>query len=704
MGTATMLESLEEIDWGNLHHAYGPASDVPDLLRALASPRRKERSRAIYDLYGNIWHQGTVYEATAYAVPFLIELLREPAVQDKAAILGLLQAVARGTSYLEVHQDLEWYRQERKTAPFQEQLREEVAWVRKAGEAVSAGAPVYKELLAAPSLKLRIWSAYVLSTCTGRCQEVASALRGRLRRERHPLARASLVWAWISLCRDARRQGLAGPPSDTGVRKALRALVRSRREKAAVRLLAGLGLMQFLPERDYPGIARFLAAALARCPRGLARLPWVEGEPMYFIYLVLAHQRGLVLGLFSSIVETPEHPFREDTVCNLEEIILAQPRARSVLALLLGKLLDSANGKVRQNAARLLGQMGRSGQLAREELAKALGDSDPEVGRHAAVALSKMGDTRAVPFLKECLARGDTHRQVMEAIKRLGPAAADTLPLLRQVLLQETGNTRVLAAHALALLGEEGQGAVLEVADVLSDPSTGAGAGWALMQWGPLACEAVPRIVDFLQDQGAESPAGLNAVKALGSMGLHARPALGVLERLLLNPSREIRVAAATALWNDTPRAAHAVPVLVEVLQETRGNPRASHACVSALAALEVIGPAGRSAASLARELLDDPDQWTRVRAARALWRMGEPLEVFLPVLIEELRCRPVGLLAAECLAEVGPPAAAVPRLQAILAAEGSVSEGGLADEMVEREEEFLQAVSAALRSIQGAG
>ncbi len=65
-----MLEGLEGIDWGSLHHAYGAASDVPGLLRALASPRRKKRSRAIYDLYGNIWHQGTVYEATAYAVPW----------------------------------------------------------------------------------------------------------------------------------------------------------------------------------------------------------------------------------------------------------------------------------------------------------------------------------------------------------------------------------------------------------------------------------------------------------------------------------------------------------------------------------------------------------------------------------------------------------------------------------------------------------
>jgi HEAT repeat protein len=697
-----MLEGLEEIDWGNLHHAYGSASDVPDLLRALTSPDREERSLAISDLYGNIWHQGTVYEATAYAVPFLIELLREPAVQDKAEILGLLQAISRGSSYLEAHQDMEWYRHERRTDAFQEQLREELVWVRNAAEAVCAGVPVYRALLAAQSLKLRVWSAYVLANCTGRFPAVARALRARLRRERHPLARASLVWAWVSLCREARIRSLAGPPSDAGARTALRALVHSRREKAIVRFLAGLGLMQFLPEKDFPGFGRFFAAALARCPRGLARLPWAEGEPMRFVYQVLAHQRTLVFGLFASVVQAPEHPHREAATYYLEDIILEQPRARPAVARLLGKLLDSATGKVRQYAARLLGQMGRSGVLARDDLAKALGDADEYVARYAAVALSKMGDVRAVLFLRERLARGDIHNQVMDAVKRLGQAAKDTIPLLRTLLQQSTGNTRVLAAHALALMGEESVDAVQEVADVLSDPSAGAGAGWALMQWGPLARAAIPRIMDFLDGGEGEPLARLNAVKALGSMGLHARPARGLLEQFLHDPAPEIRVAAAAALWNVAPRAAHVVPVVVEVVRESRGNTRANHTCASALEVLEAIGSEARSAAPLVRELLDDPYQWTRVHAVRALWRMGEPLEVFLPVLIDELGCRPVGLLAAECLREIGPPAAAAtPRLRELLSAEGGVSTGGAADEIVEREEEFLRAVSAALQSIE---
>jgi hypothetical protein len=183
-----MLEGLDEIDWGQLDHAYGAATNVPNCLRALASPRRNVRARALEVLHGNIWHQGTVYPATAYAVPFLVEFLREPTVQDRDQILSLLHVISQGNSYLEVHQKLDFYRQERRTAAFQEQLRDEVGWARKARAAVSAGVPVYRELLEAPSLKLRVWSAYLLANCTDRFPEVAAVLRGRLRREPHPLA------------------------------------------------------------------------------------------------------------------------------------------------------------------------------------------------------------------------------------------------------------------------------------------------------------------------------------------------------------------------------------------------------------------------------------------------------------------------------------------------------------------------------------
>ena len=52
-------------------------------LRQLASDTEQIRKQAIWHLTGSICHQGWICPATAYAVPFLIELLQEPAVQGK---------------------------------------------------------------------------------------------------------------------------------------------------------------------------------------------------------------------------------------------------------------------------------------------------------------------------------------------------------------------------------------------------------------------------------------------------------------------------------------------------------------------------------------------------------------------------------------------------------------------------------------------
>src|SRR5688500_6475339 len=98
-----MLDGLDTTDWASLTHAYGPATDVPDLLRALLSPDPEEREEAVYELFGNIWHQGTVYPASAAAVPFSYELLVAPGAQPKSEIAHLIASIATGVGYLEVH-------------------------------------------------------------------------------------------------------------------------------------------------------------------------------------------------------------------------------------------------------------------------------------------------------------------------------------------------------------------------------------------------------------------------------------------------------------------------------------------------------------------------------------------------------------------------------------------------------------------------
>ncbi len=102
-----MLDNLDEIDWSSLTHAHGEATDVPGLLRSLESTDPKVREESIEELFGNIWHQGTVYTATAAAVPFLYELLTARAVEDKPSIAHLLACIADGSGYLQVHAAVE---------------------------------------------------------------------------------------------------------------------------------------------------------------------------------------------------------------------------------------------------------------------------------------------------------------------------------------------------------------------------------------------------------------------------------------------------------------------------------------------------------------------------------------------------------------------------------------------------------------------
>ncbi|WP_140395027.1 hypothetical protein [Arthrobacter sedimenti] len=107
------LGELAQVDWSQLEHCYGKgivslgadddaslaiAGDVSRSLTAL----RTDPSLAISDgLYSNICHQGTVYEATAYAVPFIAAIAAGD-VPDRICVplLALLGDISIAGSYV----------------------------------------------------------------------------------------------------------------------------------------------------------------------------------------------------------------------------------------------------------------------------------------------------------------------------------------------------------------------------------------------------------------------------------------------------------------------------------------------------------------------------------------------------------------------------------------------------------------------------
>ena len=121
-----MSEQLSSINWSELSHAYGAADDVPQLLTDLTSRDEHIRGHAMGTLYTNIYHQGTVYQASAYAAPFLIELVQQEELPGRDDILVFLAHLAGGNAYHRQH--LRFYDEERIQNPaFQAAMQEEIS-------------------------------------------------------------------------------------------------------------------------------------------------------------------------------------------------------------------------------------------------------------------------------------------------------------------------------------------------------------------------------------------------------------------------------------------------------------------------------------------------------------------------------------------------------------------------------------------------
>ncbi|WP_436786577.1 hypothetical protein [Yinghuangia sp. YIM S10712] len=73
-----MFDGLDGIDWASMHHAYGTADEVPDILRALRSPDPGERYKALDRYHSAVHHQGDVYSYTTVSLPFSSNLPAMP--------------------------------------------------------------------------------------------------------------------------------------------------------------------------------------------------------------------------------------------------------------------------------------------------------------------------------------------------------------------------------------------------------------------------------------------------------------------------------------------------------------------------------------------------------------------------------------------------------------------------------------------------
>ena len=197
-----MLDGLDDIPWKDLRHAYGSAADVPPLLRALCgSPEQQDE--ALGDLYGNILHQGTVYEATSYAVPFLFEIAAEPTIGMRDLILGFIGTIAIGNSYLDVYEDHKNF-----SDSLLKKLEEELDVVRRVRLAVLQHVDVITRLLNDTVPMVRAGAVYILSRFREHLSRFGPLITQAILDESDGHSRAGMLWCLGDL-RDDSPQSLA---------------------------------------------------------------------------------------------------------------------------------------------------------------------------------------------------------------------------------------------------------------------------------------------------------------------------------------------------------------------------------------------------------------------------------------------------------------------------------------------------------------
>ncbi|MFF0451533.1 hypothetical protein ACFYT4_35135 [Streptomyces sp. NPDC004609] len=178
-----MFGGIDEVDWAALEHAYGPAEEVPGLLHGLASDDPAMRELALDGMYATVHHQGDVYDSTLACIPFLLELVADPSVQDRGGIVELLTSI--GGIDLDGDDELD----------LEDEEFEFAANYAMAASAITAGADVFLGLVDSDDRGVRLAVPLALATLHSEPELVLGLLRERLKVEQDPEVRFACVEA-----------------------------------------------------------------------------------------------------------------------------------------------------------------------------------------------------------------------------------------------------------------------------------------------------------------------------------------------------------------------------------------------------------------------------------------------------------------------------------------------------------------------------
>ncbi|OKI95136.1 hypothetical protein [Kitasatospora sp. CB01950] len=617
MEPATALAGLDTYLWAAVNHAYGPAEDLPDLLRAFAEGGQGAEE-ALDELYGSIVHQGTVYAASIYAAPYLARIAASGRqAVDALRLLGCL-------------------------AESEDESGVEPGAVRAA---VTAQLPLLIPLLADEAADVRQAAGWTVGHT--RDTDIAlPAVRERLAAETEPAVRAELLTAYSRIDRmgaAVQARTLLGPDTP-----------------APLRLAAVFAAL----DAEEPWLAAHRGAVLDLLPaRETARSVYTDEhrEPLRTIVGILLGRdtdsdRENALALLDAALRDERPEVRAEALWAADR---ACTLSRSAPQRLIPAIAPLAADRA---AAQLLGKLGPAAAEAAPVLAEVAAQRDEEAADQALAALVMVAPQAAAPFLARALGRRPRAMQ-----SAAGSHEADALfPFDPELFAAVRAR---LAAKAL----ERPDGRKDCGCSTIEDNNDTAGLVHLLRQWGPQAADALPELCAVLprfqyaataitavaagtgpeqREQaatalragagklvvaqalheltGEKGPlfAAAEAALATGARGAvegaHAvadlgpeaarlvpalRTALGRTVDRRTMPEADADLALALALWRIAGEAAEVVPVLASVLDSGEGRQWFRWTAARAAREIALLGPAGRPLTTRLEALLDDPIQ-----------------------------------------------------------------------------------------------
>ncbi|MFC9858877.1 MULTISPECIES: HEAT repeat domain-containing protein [unclassified Streptomyces] len=755
-----MFAGIDEVDWASMEHAYGPADDVPGLLRGLASADPAVRESALDGMYGAVHHQGDVYACTLACIPFLFELAVDPGVQDRGSVVELLTSIG-GFDLDEDDED-----------EIDEDEIEGAANYAMAAAAVTAGAGVFFELIADEDPGVRLAAPLALATLHRHPVRVLALLRERLPVEADEEVRLALVEAagrvalrhrplagrvaeWLSLlAAQAYAPGLrlaalaqlarCAPdvlPGDvvpvvSGLLGELRSMTGAPPEARAeaeahagaeagadtgAGVVTGAGPSPDAGLSSDAGLSPDTESEAAPDaepdaePRTGGKTPVVEQAPPTLV--------GQFRALSAEEYVGRSAPWTADLLRTLH--VGLDDRVNDRTALLTDQL-RSPDRWQRIDAVRMSGGLIRAWRGSYDGLVRLVGEqlADPEprladaashvleelfgLAAPAADALAARLAADPGGWVKEWASGPPGLGSTVKALARLGDVRA--VPALAAALEQpevphdvgyaigHLGAAAAPLAQALRRrLGEVGlDEGAYDRASPLLSGLTGLRAG-----------EAAPEVLRVLR--GAPEYRGewlrTAALRALGSFGPAAHCAVPELRALIRRPGTVAATEAADALWAVAGDADAVLPVLIEGLQTEHVHDRRT-----AAAALGRLGPHALVVAPRLRALLEHDELWLRVDAAIALWEVSGRTEETVPVLLAAWeKNRHVRVRVAECLARMGPAgagsgAAHVLRAELVSVRRHNAMDGGYGSHDTYEDERLLTLCRQALHGKTGRG